>query len=81
MWLHPSVSINGKTVAMDLDRASINGDVALYQGQMDVKSVRVTCESGCQLGRSNARQIASLTFANRPIYLGIVPLSFRPERL
>jgi hypothetical protein len=45
---------------MDLDRVTIDKDVALDQGQVNIESFRITGESRRQFGRRNARQTALL---------------------
>jgi hypothetical protein len=58
MRLNTPVAIDCEAVTMDLNGVTINEDVALDQGQMNVESFGITSERSCQIGCCNARQTA-----------------------
>jgi len=41
--LHASVSIERQAVAVDLDRATGDGDVPLNKGEVDIQGFRIAC--------------------------------------
>lgn len=45
---------------MDFDRVTVDKDVALHQGQVDIESFGITRESSRQVGCRNARQTSLL---------------------
>jgi hypothetical protein len=56
--LDTPVAVDGEAVTMYLDLVTIDKDVTLDQGQVNVESFRITGESRRQFGRRNARQTA-----------------------
>ena len=58
--LDTPVPIDRKAVTMDLHRVTVDKDVALHQGQVDIESFGIPGESSRQVGCRNARQTSLL---------------------
>lgn len=49
MWLDPPVTVDGKTVTMNLNLAPVDDDVAFNERQMNIQSFRIAGECSCQI--------------------------------
>lgn len=66
MRLNAPVAVDGQGVAMNLYRMTVDQDVTLDQGQVDVQGFGIACQCGCQIASGDVRQTAPSYSLRRP---------------
>ncbi len=56
MRLYPPVTVDGKTVTVNLDLASVDDDVTFNKRKMNIQNFGIAGERSCQIGFGDARQ-------------------------
>ena len=54
MRLYPSISVDGETVTMNLDTASVDDNITLDERQVNIQNFGIAGERSCQIRCGNA---------------------------